>query len=120
MSKAGVANLAPFSFFQVICDEPPTLMVNVGRHAGDRLKDTLCNARETGELLIHLVSRNLAEAMNATSAKLPHDHSEFDFAGIAHVPPRAFSRCALPTQRWRSNAKWPRSSRIRRRSRVSS
>ncbi|MEO8809824.1 MAG: flavin reductase family protein [Rhodanobacter sp.] len=86
LSKNGVANLAPFSFFQVICDRPPTLMVNVGRHAGDRLKDTLCNVRETGELLIHLVSRNAAEAMNATSATLAHERSEFDFAGIAHVP----------------------------------
>lgn len=86
LSTAGVANLAPFSFFQVICDAPPTLMVNVGRHADDRLKDTVLNAQATGELLIHLVSRSMAEAMNATSAALPHDHSEFDFADIRSVP----------------------------------
>ena len=30
VSEAGISNLAPYSFFQVICDAPPTLMVNVG------------------------------------------------------------------------------------------
>lgn len=82
----GVANLAPFSFFQVICDDPATLMVNVGLHAGDRLKDTVRNVQETGELVIHLVSRAAAEAMNATAATLPHDQSEFELAGIATTP----------------------------------
>ncbi len=86
ISAAGVANLAPFSFFQVICDDPPTLMVNVGLHAGHRIKDTVCNVLETGELVIHLVSRAAAETMNATSATLPHDHSEFALAGISTLP----------------------------------
>ncbi|WP_426688093.1 flavin reductase family protein [Rhodanobacter ginsengiterrae] len=86
MSATGIANLAPFSFFQVICDDPATLMVNVGLHAGDRVKDTVRNVRETGELVIHLVSRAAAETMNATSATLAHDQSEFELAGIATVP----------------------------------
>ena len=51
VSSAGVVNLAPFSFFQVICDQPPTLMVNVGLNPGGRLKDTLVNARETGQMV---------------------------------------------------------------------
>jgi flavin reductase (DIM6/NTAB) family NADH-FMN oxidoreductase RutF len=86
VSAAGIPNLAPFSFFQVICDDPPTLMVNVGVHDGDRPKDTVRNVRETGELVIHLVSRGAAETMNLTSATLPHDESEFELAGIATVP----------------------------------
>lgn len=86
MSATGIANLAPFSFFQVICDDPATLMVNVGLHAGHRVKDTVRNVRETGELVIHLVSRAAAETMNATSATLAHDQSEFELAGIATVP----------------------------------
>ena len=86
VSAAGVANLAPFSFFQVICDDPATLMVNVGLHPGGQLKDTVRNVQETGELVIHLVSRAAAEAMNATAATLPHDQSEFELAGIATTP----------------------------------
>ena len=58
LSAKGVSNLAPFSFFQVICDQPPTLMVNVGLRPNGDLKDTVLNAQETGELVIHLVSRN--------------------------------------------------------------
>lgn len=82
----GTPNLAPFSFFQVICDAPATLMVNVGKHDGDRMKDTVRNVQANGELVIHLVSRADAEAMNATAATLPHGHSEFVHANIATEP----------------------------------
>ena len=41
VSADGISNLAPFSFFQVISDEPPTLMVNVNTRADGGLKDTL-------------------------------------------------------------------------------
>lgn len=93
VSAAGVSNLAPFSFFQVICDEPPTLMVNVGLRPDGQPKDTLVNARATGQLVIHLVSAELAQTMNATSATLPHDVSEIDQLGIATV---SGSRVAVP------------------------
>jgi flavin reductase (DIM6/NTAB) family NADH-FMN oxidoreductase RutF len=86
LSANGIANLAPFSFFQVICDDPPTLMVNVGRRPNGELKDTVANVRETGELVIHLVSMEQSERMNATSATLAHDDSEFEHFGIATIP----------------------------------
>jgi flavin reductase (DIM6/NTAB) family NADH-FMN oxidoreductase RutF len=86
VSAAGVSNLAPYSFFQVVCDEPPTLMISVGRQPDGRLKDTLVNARDTGQLIIHLVSHGLAETMNATAATLPHDVSEIDQLGLDTVP----------------------------------
>jgi flavin reductase (DIM6/NTAB) family NADH-FMN oxidoreductase RutF len=86
VSAAGVSNLAPYSFFQVVCDEPPTLMLSVGRLPDGRLKDTLVNARDTGQLIIHLVSAELAETMNATAATLPHDVSEIEQMGLETVP----------------------------------
>ena len=86
LSKEGVANLAPFSFFQVISDDPATLMVNVGTRDDGLLKDTLRNAQDTGELVIHLVSFAQAEAMNASAAVLPHNASEFEHCGIASTP----------------------------------
>lgn len=86
LSAEGKSNLAPFSFFQVISDEPPTLMVNTSVRDDGSVKDTLRNVRETGELVIHLVSAAQAEAMNATAAWLPHGVSEIEHAGIATLP----------------------------------
>jgi len=86
LSAEGVSNLAPFSFFQVISDEPPTLMVNVGTRDDGSLKDTLRNAQATGELVIQLVSCAQAEAMNASAAVLPHGVSEFERCAIASQP----------------------------------
>ncbi len=71
LSAEGASNLAPFSFFQVISDEPPTLMVNVSLRDDGSLKDTLRNVQATGQLVIHLVGAAQAETMNATSAWLP-------------------------------------------------
>ena len=85
LSASGAGNLAPFSFFQVISDAPPTLMINVGMRDGS-LKDTLRNAQETGELVIQLVSFAQAEAMNASSAALASGVSEFEHCGIASQP----------------------------------
>ena len=96
VSTAGVSNLAPYSFFQVICDDPPTLMVNVGQLPGGRLKDTLINARDTGQLIIHLVSHGLAETMNATAATLPHEVSEIAQLGLATVPGDRVAVSRLP------------------------
>ncbi|MCU9950172.1 flavin reductase family protein [Pseudomonas sp. PDM13] len=82
----GTQNLAPFSFFQVISDAPPTLMVNVNNRADGSLKDTLRNVQETGQLVIQLVSQAFAEAMNASSAQLPSEVSEFEACCIATEP----------------------------------
>lgn len=82
----GSCNLAPFSFFQVISDEPPTLQVNVSTRDDGSLKDTLRNVRETGELVIQLVSAEQAAAMNASAAVLPHGVSEFAHCNIPSQP----------------------------------
>lgn len=86
LSADGQSNLAPFSFFQVISDSPPTLLVNTSVRDDGSVKDTLRNVRETGELVIHLVSAAQAETMNATAAWLPHGVSEIEHASIATVP----------------------------------
>jgi flavin reductase (DIM6/NTAB) family NADH-FMN oxidoreductase RutF len=86
LSAEGVSNLAPFSFFQVISDDPPTLLVNVNHRADGGLKDTLLNVQASGELVIQLVSFAQAEAMNASAAVLPYGLSEFEHCGIASLP----------------------------------
>ncbi len=86
LSADGVSNLAPFSFFTVISDDPATLLVNVNHRADGSFKDTLLNVQATGELVIQLVSFEQADAMNASAAVLPYGISEFAQCGIASVP----------------------------------
>ena len=83
----GTANLAPYSFFALVSSAPPTVVVSVGQRAG-REKDTLANARATGELVVNVVSRETVEAMNASSVESAPDHDEFAFAGVSAVPSR--------------------------------
>lgn len=97
-SREGISNLAPFSFFQVISSDPPTLLINVGLKDG-MPKDTARNAQDTGELVVQLVGAEQAEAMNASAAPLPHGISEFEHCGIDSEPAQLVnvSRvCAAP------------------------
>jgi flavin reductase (DIM6/NTAB) family NADH-FMN oxidoreductase RutF len=80
MSKSGVANLAPYSFFNAMGERPK--MVIFGS-AG--IKDNARNIAETGEFTCNFVSDNLKEVMNLSSADCPPDVSEFDYAGIEQV-----------------------------------
>jgi flavin reductase (DIM6/NTAB) family NADH-FMN oxidoreductase RutF len=83
ISGAGRTNLAPFSFFQGITSNPPTLMfVPVNLRDGTK-KDTVRNIEEVPEFVVNLVPFALAERMNATSALLPYGESEFETFQIA-------------------------------------
>jgi flavin reductase (DIM6/NTAB) family NADH-FMN oxidoreductase RutF len=78
----GGVNVAPFSFFNGISSSPPLLMVCVGRRRDGSPKDTLANAKLTGEMVVNIVSRELAEVMVETSAALPPGVSEAEEAGL--------------------------------------
>jgi flavin reductase (DIM6/NTAB) family NADH-FMN oxidoreductase RutF len=75
--------LAPYSFFNAVCDQPPMVMFS-----SSGFKDTVTNIKATREFVCNLVTRPLAERMNKTSASLPHGVSEFEFAGLAAAPCR--------------------------------
>jgi flavin reductase (DIM6/NTAB) family NADH-FMN oxidoreductase RutF len=94
ISAEGRSNLAPFSFFQGVCANPPTLMfVPVNTRDGAK-KDTVRNLEQVPEFVVNLVPFVLAEQMNATAVLLPYGESEFEKFGIASVaservrPPR--------------------------------
>jgi flavin reductase (DIM6/NTAB) family NADH-FMN oxidoreductase RutF len=83
ISAEGKTNLAPFSFFQGITANPPTLMfVPVNTRDGTK-KDTVRNIEAVPEFVVNLVSFAQAEQMNASSATLPYGESEFEAFGIA-------------------------------------
>lgn len=72
-------NLAPYSFFNVVSVAPPVVMfAPVG--TGEELKDTPRNILDTEEFVVNVVTMELVEAMNATSATV--EKSEFDHAGL--------------------------------------
>ncbi len=86
ISSEGRTNLAPFSFFQGVCANPPTLMfVPVNARDGTK-KDTVRNIEEVPEFVVNLVSFAVAEQMNATAALLPYGESEFEKFGIVATP----------------------------------
>ena len=89
ISTDGVVNLAPYSFFNAVAYNPPTLVFSSSRKAAgwqDKRKDTLTNIEETGEFVVNVVVDDIAAAMNATAAEYPSDVSEFVIAGLTEAP----------------------------------
>jgi len=82
-SRAGVLNLAPYSFFNAFNYTPPIVgFASIG------YKDTVRNVEETGEFCWNLATRALAERMNATCAAVPPDVDEFALAGLTPAASR--------------------------------
>ncbi len=86
VSKEGVVNLAPFSFFNAITTKPPLLMVSIGKRKDGTLKDTSRNLRETGGFVVNLVSGELLEKMHLTGKDYPPEVSEAEELGIELEP----------------------------------
>ena len=86
VSAAGKVNLAPFSHFNLVSTAPPTLIFSCNSPPDRPEKDSVANARATGEFAVNLVTRDLAEAMNRTSMPLPHGEDEFELAGLEKAP----------------------------------
>jgi len=83
INDQGQPNLAPFSFFNIVCANPPTILFCPMVRSGDnQLKDTLQNIRETGEFVVNIVSGELVEKMIKTSVEAPYGVNEFDYAGL--------------------------------------
>jgi flavin reductase (DIM6/NTAB) family NADH-FMN oxidoreductase RutF len=79
--RGGQLNLAPYSFFNAFNYTPPIIgFASIGA------KDTLRHINETGEFVWNLVTRPLAEAMNATCAAVPPEVNEFELAGLTALP----------------------------------
>jgi flavin reductase (DIM6/NTAB) family NADH-FMN oxidoreductase RutF len=84
LSASGIANLAPYSFFNAFAAQPHYIAFG----SGDGFKDTLSNIQATGEFAVNLVTFDLREAMNATSARLAPNVDEFEAAGLSKAPCR--------------------------------
>ena len=85
ISEDGILNLAPFSFFNAVGEDPPHVMFSTVR-SGNINKDTLNNVLATGQFVVNMATEELVEAMNASSINLPPDGNEFDYAGLTTAP----------------------------------
>ncbi|HKM47621.1 MAG TPA: flavin reductase family protein [Terriglobales bacterium] len=95
LSASGQPNLAPFSFFNAVCADPPLLAFAPGMRSPKKAaegepagvpKDTLRNVRETREFVVNMVTYELAEAMNLTSGDYNASINEFEVAELASAP----------------------------------
>jgi flavin reductase (DIM6/NTAB) family NADH-FMN oxidoreductase RutF len=89
LSPDGAVNAAPFSFFNVLGDEPPIVGFCPGDRDDGTPKDTARNIRLTHEFVVNLVDEDLAQAMNKTSATVPYGENELTLAGLTSAPSSA-------------------------------
>jgi flavin reductase (DIM6/NTAB) family NADH-FMN oxidoreductase RutF len=104
VSKAGVVNLAPYSFFNAVSTDPHFVMFSSGGR-----KDSQRNAEETGEFVCSLATYELRDAMNRTSQHVGPEVDEMALAGLSPAPsmlvapPRvAESPVAFECKYWRT------------------
>ena len=86
VSAAGVANLAPFSFFTVVCVSPPMVSLTIMPRADGSEKHTLKNVRATGEFCFNVVTRPVWQQMVDSANGFPEDDSEFAETGLTPIP----------------------------------
>jgi flavin reductase (DIM6/NTAB) family NADH-FMN oxidoreductase RutF len=85
-SANGVANCAPFSFFNVFSEDPPLCVIGINPRSDGAMKHSLKNIRRTGEFVVNLVDEATANAMHISSKEFPETVSEFEQTGLTTAP----------------------------------
>ena len=86
IGPTGVVNAAPFSFFNVFCEDPPLCMFAANLRPDGRVKDTVINIRRTGEFVVNMTDEALAQAMHESSGDFPPDIGEPDYLNLKLAP----------------------------------
>src|SRR5689334_13961942 len=89
MSAAGVVNLAPFSFFNILSYDPPFVMFSAGTHEedGDK-KDSVRNVEATGEFVYNMATWAQRDPMNRTASIVARGVDEMAATGLDPLPSR--------------------------------
>jgi flavin reductase (DIM6/NTAB) family NADH-FMN oxidoreductase RutF len=85
-SVAGIDNLAPYSQFQMLNFDPPTVMFSGNQNSHGRRKDTVVNVEQTGEFVWNMATYALREAVNLSSEELASGTDEFAYAKLEKAP----------------------------------
>ena len=86
VNSEGVTNLAPFSFFTVVCVAPPMISLTIARNPDGSEKHTLKNAKEMGEFCFNVVTTDVWKEMVDSANGIPEEDSEFESTGLTPVP----------------------------------
>jgi flavin reductase (DIM6/NTAB) family NADH-FMN oxidoreductase RutF len=86
VDEEGVVNAAPFSFFNIVSDDPAMVMFSCVRKQDGEMKDTSRNIVQTKEFIVHVVDEDNITAINHTSINAPGGISELELAGLTTVP----------------------------------
>ena len=81
-----MVNAAPFSFFNVFCEDPPLCMFAANLRPDGRVKDTVINIRATNEFVVNMTDEPLAHAMHESSGDFPPDIGEPDYLELKLAP----------------------------------
>lgn len=85
VSEDGIPNLAPFSFFNAVGEDPPHVMFSTVRPNNSN-KDTLNNVLATNQFVVNMVVEDIVEQMNTTSQSVASEVNEFELAGLTAIP----------------------------------
>ncbi len=91
ISPDGIANLAPFSYFNGVCSKPAALSICPVNRADGSKKDTVINIESNGQFVVNVVPFSLAESMLATASELAYEACEFDHADVPSVESKVVS-----------------------------
>ncbi|MDQ0225905.1 flavin reductase family protein [Metabacillus niabensis] len=90
MSKEGILNGAPFSYFSIVSANPPMISLSIQRKEGNQ-KDTARNILATKEFVVHIVDDTNVEKVNKTAAILPPEQSEIELANLTPITSKKLS-----------------------------
>jgi flavin reductase (DIM6/NTAB) family NADH-FMN oxidoreductase RutF len=82
-SEGGIANCAPFSWFNAISEDPPLIYLSFNRRTDGGTKHSLENILRTGEFVVNLVDESIANEMHLSSQEFAKHVSEFEKVGIS-------------------------------------
>ncbi|MFT5542313.1 MAG: flavin reductase (DIM6/NTAB) family NADH-FMN oxidoreductase RutF [Glaciecola sp.] len=71
-------NLAPFSYFNAVCSDPPLLMLSMGKKPNGNTKDTSSNLVEGKFCVIHIAHAQQSDQVTGTAATLEYGESEIE------------------------------------------
>lgn len=98
VSRDGAANLAPFSAFTMVSNDPPMVGINIGRREGE-FKDTARNIAERGEYVVNIPGWEHWRDVHESGEVHPPGVDEAEILGLGTEPSDVVSVPRLATAR---------------------
>lgn len=86
LNENGSVNAAPFSYFNLMGEDPPLVVLGIGKRHDGSAKDSFRNIRRAREFVINIVTEAAAEAMSLCGTDFPEGVSEIEALGLATEP----------------------------------